>query len=185
MRERMLAELMEDTEAREAEREPAAPETSSAEVRERVLADVVRDTEVREMERAPRSPEGVPVRRVVLTGIATLIALWLWILPPAPLRTPPVPRVPEARLEAGVRFAIALQAERIGARRLEARRLPDLLREAGDTLPGLVYERVDGGTFLLRGTVDGQVLEYRSDTPLRDFLGDAPWVLAGGAGGGS
>ncbi len=78
-----------------------------------------------------------------------------------------------ARIEAGLRMAVALQAERIFAHRDQVRRLPDFLREVGDSLPGILYRRLDGGTFLLLGRAGDVEVEYRSDQPLAEFVAPA------------
>jgi hypothetical protein len=70
-------------------------------------------------------------------------------------------------------MAVALQAERIFAHRDQVRRLPDFLREVGDSLPGILYRRLDGGTFLLLGRAGDVEVEYRSDQPLAEFIAPA------------
>ncbi|MDT8369160.1 MAG: hypothetical protein RQ745_08120, partial [Longimicrobiales bacterium] len=53
----------------------------------------------------------------------------------------------QARVEAGLRVAVALQADRIERFRLAHGRLPDQLRETGEPLPGILYTRLDATTY--------------------------------------
>lgn len=178
-RERLLAEL---TGTGEGEPEAEEPEVSSADERARILTEVVADAEARQVfQRVATREPGVTVRKVVVTAILLVTAAGLWVWQP-PFLAPPDPpaRTPE-QVEAALRFAVTLQAERLLQRRTENRRLPDLLREAGDTLPGLTYQRPDGGSFILEGRSGDVTVRYNSRSNLERFLGDAPLVLAEGS----
>lgn len=154
-----------------AERPP--PPLSTESQREVMLAAVMMDTEAKEAARRPGPQRGTTWPRVAVAAVLTILAAWAWLFPPGFLRPPPPPAHSTERVEAGLRFAVALQAERIFAFRTRAQRFPDYLREVGDTLPGLTYRRVDGGSFLLRGQVGNVVVQYRSTDQLGEFLGDA------------
>lgn len=162
--------------------EPEEPEVSSADERARILTEVVADAEAREVfQRVVTREPGVTVRKLVVTLIllATAGGVWAW---QPPFLAPPEPplRTPE-QVEAALRFAVTLQAERLLQRRTENRRVPDFLREAGDTLPGLVYQRPDGGSFTLEARSGDVTVRYDSRSDLENFLGDAPLVLAEGS----
>lgn len=175
-REEALAEVLRAAEAEEkaGPEKPPAPPLSSERQREVMLDEVVRAAEVKEAVRRPwKGGRTTTPLRLVLSLVLTGVAIWLWFFPPGIL-APPAPPTPSAvQVEAALRFAVALQAERIHAHRVEARRLPDFLREVGDTLPGMRYRRLDGGTFLLVGSAGEVEVSYRSDQSLEEFLGDA------------
>jgi hypothetical protein len=149
------------------------PPLSTERQREVMLAEVMMDTEAKEAARRPGPQRGTTWTRIAVASVLTLLAGWAWLLPPSFLQPPPPPAQSSMRIEAGLRFAVALQAERIFEFRTEAQRFPDYLREVGDTLPGLTYRRVDGGSFLLRGQVGDVMVQYRSSDELGDFLGNA------------
>lgn len=153
--------------------ERPAPSLSTEHQREIMLAEVMMDTVAKDAARRPTPQRGTTWTRIATAGVLTLLAGWVWMFPPAFLQPPPPPAPSPERIEAGLRLAVALQAERIYAYRAEARRLPDYLREVGDTLPGLTYRRVDGGSFLLRARAGDVDVQYRSTEPLEVFLGDA------------
>jgi len=117
--------------------------------------------------------------RLGLAVLLTAVAIWLWLLPPGFLAPSPPPGPTPERTEAALRVAMALQAERIFEHRIQARRLPDFLREVVDTLPGIRYTRLDAGTFSLEGSSGGLTLVYRSDQSLDDFVGDAVRRMGG------
>lgn len=178
-RERLLAEL---TGADDAEPEPDEPEVSSADQRARILTEVVADAEAREVfQRVAVREPGVTVRKLVVTAMLAVTAAGLWVWQPPFLAPPDPPARPPEQVEAALRFAVTLQAERLLQRRTENRRLPDLLREARDTLPGLTYQRPDGGSFILEGRSGDVRVRYNSRSDLERFLGDAPLVLAEGS----
>lgn len=151
-----------------------APALSSDDQRDAALAQVLAQSRIRErIRRESVRPPGPPVGRWALALVLASVAVWLWAAPPPFLREPATPAIPVERADAGLRLAVALQSERVHAHRLRVRRLPDFLRELDDTLPGMSYRRLDGGTFLLRGSAGGLTLEYRSDESLSEFLGDS------------
>lgn len=181
-RKRLLAQLAGAGGPGNEEPEPDDAELSSADDRARMLAEVVADAEAREIfQRVATRKPGVTVRKTLATLVLVVAAVVVWVWQPPFLASPAPPtRTPE-QVEAALRFAVTLQAERLLERRAANRRLPDLLREAGDTLPGLTYERPDGGSFILEGRSDDVTVRYSSRSDLADFLGDAPLVLAEGS----
>lgn len=160
---------------------PESPSLSSQRERDRALAAVLQGAGSAEGWRLPPGPprRGVTTVRLALAALLTAVAMWLWILPPAFLSPSPPPALTQERAEAALRVGMALQAERILEHRIRARRLPDFLREVGDTLPGIRYTRLDAGTFSLEGSSGGLTLVYRSDQSLDDFLGDAVRRMGG------
>lgn len=100
-----------------------------------------------------------------------IIAGWLWLMPPEPLRMNPPDPQPVAQEEAALRFAMYLQAQRILAYRQEAGRLPLTLETAGPPLPGMEYTLLQDGLYQLTGSTDRLTLTYRSDLPLDTFVG--------------
>lgn len=114
--------------------------------------------------------------------IAVLVALlalsiWLWVLPPAWLIPPPPAPRPVAEEEAALRFGMYLQAQRIRAFELREGVLPVTLDEAGEPLPGMSYTLVAPGIYELTGRTERVRLTYRSDTPLREWVGPGADVL--------
>jgi len=114
------------------------------------------DTEQRAIEMRTWAPTRSATRGRVTTAVAlTVIASWLWVFPPGFLAPVEAPPPSYERVEAGLRLAVALHADKIERFRVENGRLPDELREIGDAVPGLLYTRVDASTFRLRG-VEGE-----------------------------
>ena len=172
-REALLGQILGEEDGA-ADSPPDGPAASSTDRREAMLAEVLRDTALRDTTRhSGRAPPTTTPGRLAVAAVLVIVAAWVWLAPPAFLRAAPGPAPDPARVEAGLRLAVALQAERLLAHRVEARRLPDYLREVGATLPGLDYRRIDGGTFLLRARSGPVVVEYRSDESLPDFLAPA------------
>lgn len=117
-------------------------------------------------------------RRVAVVLLVLLLAatVWLWVFPPAWLAIEPPPPSP-AEQEASLRFAMYVQAQRIRAYQLETGELPTTLEEAGAPLPGMGYRLVEPGVYELTGATDRLRLTYRSDQPLRQWVGSGAEVL--------
>ena len=109
-----------------------------------------------------------------------IIAGWLWLLPPEPLRMNPPDPQPVAQEEAALRFAMYLQAQRILAYQQEAGRLPLTLETAGPPLPGMEYTLLQDGLYQLTGSTDRLTLTYRSDLPLDTFVGTGADIVNAG-----
>lgn len=117
--------------------------------------------------------------RLKLAALLVLIAVtvWLWVLPP-PWLIAPAPAGPSAaEQEAGLRFGVYLQAQRIRVYELEHGVLPRTLDAAGPTIPGLTYELVGEGVYELTGETDRVRVTYRSDEPLREWVDSGADVL--------
>lgn len=138
-----------------------------------MLQEVMQDTQDKDTLHVVAKAPGIPLRKAIVTGLVAILGLGAWLVPIPFLDAPaPPPPVPEMQ-DAGLRFAVALQRDRILSHRIDARRLPDFLREVGDTLPGLTYERLSGGRFVLAGTAGEVEVMYTFPDSLPDFLGDA------------
>lgn len=130
-----------------------------------------------EAERRRRQKRTGPYWAVAALAV---LALWLWVFPPAFLRVQPPPPQPVVAQESALRIAMYAQAQRIRAFREETGRLPDRLEETGPPLPGMTYRRLAPGLFQLTGETRDVRLTYRSDLPLDEFLASG----AGPGGGG-
>ena len=159
--------------------DPNSPQLSSERQRDIMLAEVLMDAEAKSTARKPGPARGTTWTRIIVAAVSVAAAVWVWVFPPPFLTQPAPPPQSAARAEAGLRLGVALQVERVLAHRDQVRRLPDLLREVDDTLPGMIYTRVDASTFVLRGRSGDLVLEYRSGDALSEFLGDAVQILGG------
>lgn len=110
-------------------------------------------------------------------AVLLVITAWLWLFPPAFLRMDPPPPQPLAQEEAALRFTMYVQAQRIKAFREANGRLPETLDEAGPPLPGMRYTVLHEDLYQLTGQTDRVTLTYRSDLPLRDFVGSGADVI--------
>lgn len=143
-------------------------------VLEREKEQAARDRALEEAERQQRKKQRGPLWPA---AVLFLITAWIWLFPPAFLRMDPPPPQPVAQEEAALRFSMYLQAQRIKAFHLEHGRLPDSLAEAGPPLPGMRYTVLHTDLYQLTGATERVTLTYRSDLPLRDFVGSGAAVL--------
>jgi len=112
-----------------------------------------------------------------LAGILLLVTAWLWLFPPAILRTDPPPPQPIEREESALRFAIYLQAQRLKAFHMEEGEYPTELEAAGPPLPGVQYLRLAPQLYQLTAATERLLLTYRSDLPLSEFVASGAEVL--------
>jgi hypothetical protein len=110
--------------------------------------------------------------RLVALGVVLTIVLVLAFAPPAWILPPAQPTPTAAEREAGVRFAIFLQAQQIERFRGARGRLPSTLEEAGQPVPGVVYLVNSGSTYQLRSVAD-RAIGYNSTDSLYAFLGQS------------
>lgn len=129
------------------------------------MAELLREEEARTASRRRGGGRGVTHGRLAAAGVLCLAALYLWFASPSWLAPPAAPALGSAREEAGLRLAVVLQMQRILDYREERGRLPDVLWETGEPLPGLRYERIDARTFSLRSV--------GTDAPVRFTVGDS------------
>jgi hypothetical protein len=133
------------------------------------------DREREAADRHRRSERGT--RGYLRVIVLVVVAAWLWIFPPPILRIEPPAPPPRAEEEASLRFAMYVQAQRIEAFRREEGHLPDHLDAAGPPLPNMRYVRLGEEIYQLNGSTERVTLTYRSDLPLRDFVGAGADVL--------
>ena len=161
---------MSDNELKPGHRESPSEEKERA----RVLDDVLRDQALRGVLRdvAYRRPRASLRAHVAATVLAT-IALVTWLLPVPGLRPDiPFPILP-ADEHAGLRFATYIQAQQVEAFRQIRGRLPDVLGETGEPLPGMTYERLDARTYRLGGATERSSVSWVSSDPLTALLREA------------
>ena len=149
--------------------------------RARMVQEVLREQEAKDAVRhPPAGPPGTTTFRIGATALVAIVALWLWLLPPAWIEFTAPPPLPVQVEEAGLRMAIYLQAQRIERFRRERGRLPDVLAEAGEPLSGVSYDRLDAGTFRLTGAGANMELTYHSADSIAAFV--APLLEPSGDG---
>lgn len=117
--------------------------------------------------------------RLKLAALLALIVVtvWLWVLPPSWLIPSPPAGPSVAEQEAGLRFGVYLQAQRIRAYELEHGSLPETLEDAGPSIPGVSYAVLGSGFYELTGETDRARVTYRSNQPLREWVGAGATVL--------
>ena len=73
-----------------------------------------------------------------------------------------------------------VQAQQVESFRQRRGRLPDALREAGEPLPGMTYERIDAGTYRLSGATERMTVVWTPadtlDTRTRETVARLPRV---------
>jgi hypothetical protein len=123
--------------------------------RQRALEEVLRDQARREVLREIAYRDtGASLRRRLVTSALVVAALLVWLVPVPGFRASiPFPLAREEE-EAALRLATWVQAQQVEAFRRRRGRLPDVLREAGEPLPGMTYERIDAGTYRLSGATE-------------------------------
>ncbi len=127
----------------------------------------------------PPRRTSTPVK--VAAAILVLLAGWLWISPPGWLQPAPPPPVSPQVQEAGLRLAMYIQAQQIEAFRLRRGRLPDVLWETGEPLPGMIYQRLNAREYRLTGFTEAMALTYRSTEPLAQFVGNIERTIGVGS----
>jgi hypothetical protein len=148
----------------------------------RALVEAYRDVVKSEAERlkesrTPRPPVRTSRKGRILAAVIVVVGAAILIAQPAWLTTPPaVEESPEVR-EASLRLAIYQAAEHIDAYERANERLPGSLKEAGAELSSLKYEVVGPRTYVLAGQSGDLKLEYRSEQPLQDFLGNSYEII--------
>ena len=147
---------------------------SAEDERQRVIEDVLRDQTRREVLReGVYRASGSSQRFRVVAGVLALAALVTWVAPVPGLR-PEIPfPIPPADEEAGVHLAAWIQAQQIEAFRQRRGRLPDVLRETGEAIPGMSYERIDAQSYMLTGETERVSVVWTSTDTLDTRLQQA------------
>ncbi len=101
------------------------------------------------------------------------MALIFWTFP-LPFLQPKIsfPILPTDEM-AGRRIATYIQAQQVEAFRQTSGRLPDMLRETGEPIPGMTYERLDARTYRLSGATERTSVHWVSTDSLSALLGDS------------
>jgi len=155
---------------------PSWPESNEyEEALSGVLEDQVRRKELRSAA-APTS--GRPRLHASIPPVLALVSIWLWAFPPAVL-SPVVPTVPPANQEAGLRIEMFMQFNNIQRYLAENGRLPSDLREVGDGSDEVLYTPQAGNTFRLTGQVGDIRVDFTSNEPVEDLLGNAIAIVSG------
>ncbi len=124
---------------------------SDAADRESAVAAVLREQEVNSAQ-VRRWPRGTTPLRLAATLALLVVAGYVWATGPTWLGPAPLPTIDSARDTAGVRLKLALHLQRVLDFRASTGRLPDQLRETGEEVPGVDYQRRDARTFELRAS---------------------------------
>jgi len=160
-------------------RRPAPKDALSDErLREIVVAEVLMDTEQRAIERRTRDPGRTTTRgRIATAVVLSVVAIWMWVLPPSFLSVQEAPPPSYERVEAGLRLAMALHADKVEQFRTENGRLPDELREIGDAYPGLYYRRMNANVFRIHGVEGETRILYEAGDSMSVIVRNALTVL--------
>ena len=141
-----------------------------------ILKDQARRTELREAA-GPKS--GRTRLHPSLPPVLALVSIWLWLFPPAAL-VPEVPTIPPANQEAGLRIEMSMQVNDILRFAADNGRLPNDLGEVGDNPAALQYVPLGGNAFQLSGQAGDVKVDFNSNDPVSELLGDAIAIVSGG-----
>ena len=143
------------------------------------LSDVLKDQERRtELRGAPAPMSARPRVHPSVPPVLALVAIWLWVFPPAAL-VPEVPSIPPANQEAGLRIEMSIQVNNILRYAADNGRLPNDLGEVGDNPAALQYVSLGGNAFQLTGQSGDIKVDFNSNDPVSDLLGDAMAIVSG------
>lgn len=140
----------------------------------RAIEEVLRDQARREVLRdfAYRHPQASLATRIAAAALA-LSALVTWSIPFSGLQPDiPFPILPADEI-AGLRVATYIQAQQVEAFRQTRGRLPDVLLETGEPLPGMTYARLDARTYRLGGATERSSVVWVSSDSLSALLDSA------------
>ena len=140
----------------------------------RAIEEVLRDQAWREQLRgAAYRRSRTSLRARIAAGVLVLAAFFTWLIPVPGLEPEiPFPMPPEEE-EAGLRLATYVQAQQVEAFRHASGRLPDVLRETGEPLPGMTYYRMDARTYRLSGATERVSVSWMSSESLDSLLRDS------------
>lgn len=160
-------------------RPPPREALSDERARNLALAEVLRMEEAKQEHQQWEPPRRTTGRRAALAGLLFVVAVWIWVAPPAALAPTGPPEASADRVEGGLQLLVAFQVARIHAFRRAEGRLPDVLSETGEPLAGITYTRLNPGTFRIRARSGGQVVFYQSSDSLPVFMRGALEALRG------
>ena len=143
------------------------------------LTDILNDQARRNELRSAAGPKsGRPRLHPSVPPVLALVAIWLWVFPPAAL-VPEVPSIPPANQEAGLRIEMSIQVNNILRYAADNGRLPNDLGEVGDNPAALQYVSLGGNAFQLTGQSGDIKVDFNSNDPVSDLLGDAMAIVSG------
>jgi len=119
--------------------------------------------------RPSRSRRGLWIAAAAVIVICT----GLLLIQPSWLTTPAVPPETREMREASLRMAMFNTAQRIEAYRRTNQRLPATAQEAGAEMAGITYAIAAPDGYVLTGRNGGIQLEYHSNQPIAEFLGNS------------
>jgi hypothetical protein len=148
---------------------------------EDALADILKDQARRtELRDAPAQGSARPRLHPAVPPVLALVSFWLWVFPPAVL-DPAVPPIPPVAQEAGLRLEMAIQVNNIRQYVAENGRLPNDLAEVTDGNVALRYVPLGGNLFRLSGQAGDVTVDFNSNEPVEELIGDAIAIVSGGA----
>lgn len=138
------------------------------------LADVLEHAAAKDEAARKRSgPKKEPRWKMPVGVNLGVFAVYLLIGQPEWAVVNKIPPPDAAVVETNLRGAVYMVANSIEAFRIERGRLPRSLEEAGRAYPGLDYQVLSPGRYVLTAREGEVTLTYDSSEPLNDFLGDA------------
>jgi hypothetical protein len=155
------------------------PRPSTVSERQKLVAEYEQNLQVEKDRTSATKQTALARKRAARVGLLILllgVSGYLWLSPPAWIRPQPIPVPPPAVREAGKRFSMILQAQRIEHFRLLKGRLPTTLAEAGEPIEGIDYAVLTGATYSLQSARD-PALRYVSTDSLNKFVGGSIEVL--------
>ena len=150
-------------------------EVSPEHDRARALAAVMRDQSERAdaaLDAEVRGQKRARMRRSALIAVWVGVA-YVWLGTPSWLTIAPPPEQTIGEEAQSLRLNVFLQTQQIEAYRITRGRLPYVLEEAGPPFQGMEYRRRDSRSYDLSGASNRVHLQYGSETPPLDFVGEA------------
>lgn len=123
--------------------------------------------------RRQNRPRRARLSPLVSATIASGIGLYLLVVRPAWFVTPPPPPDPPAIAAASVRLTLAREANRVEQFQADSGRLPASMAEAGSTVSGIAYERLNDSGYVLRAVGGSGTVSLSSRDSLPLFLGNS------------
>ena len=182
----MVPDRLDDPDIERADQQPEDAEAfeielSQASERDAILAAVMREqSEKAEHEEEARvvlrRRQGYGARHLAL-ALATTVSVWIWIWPPGVLRIESPGPPPTEQEEATLRLVMYFQAQKIEQYRLDTRRVPVDLEDAGPVFRGMEYIRLTDRDYRILGRTSRVSLSYSSVEPIDDFVGNGADIL--------
>ena len=118
-------------------------------------------------------PRRARLSPLVSAAIASGIGVYLLAARPAWFVTPPPPPDPPAIAAASVRLTLAREANRVHQFQADSGRLPTSMAEAGSTVSGVEYQRLNDSGYVLKAVGGGEAVSLSSRDSLPLFLGSS------------